>query len=617
MWVWFAAEAFGVGGALVGPVGPPVLSKATQLSIAPNPLGTTFILTAEVSVATDTVALLWPMEGIVPSSVIPVNPVFYSRIEPFTRGRVERFTCDELYTVTHWPTPPGCASYPIDPVPPPTGESAAASVGIDPVYADVDVEAGVVQPYDLPQWLIDRGLVLDPAYDLVLQEYVAAGFKVLAIRPDGPMAAGTWLPPVEFSVPTSGPHILPLRLGAAIATTEHQLVLYGVAPEEEGALTVANYARGFIEDDCMLPAGVSAEQWWSDGVEALRPGPLPSWLLVHADRPDSCQPCVSDPLEVFEIAQYGGGTEPEDTMVSRIEMPYLPTELIDDPEIAFDGESADVQLRWIATDTQLEFVFATCGEEDEPENPGTCPQIHVQRAGAPGWLSVVPLVGLAGLLLTRRRWVAAGALVLLLSAPSARAADRRPADRTPRYEAHAGLAVWGTDRLVPDGIEGGAPYALNPYLSIEGRWAAFGWSDGANVGPLVSLSGWTGNAAPGSQTSVVGFTLLEPSFGVDFRHGRLRERSLCPLARYGASFVVPIVGNSVTPTEAYVAGALHGGIGAWLGRGLLRPSVELRARVLPRTDGFETTFHENVGMPGWMFFPGTANLWIVVGLARL
>ncbi len=615
MW-WLAAEAFGVGGALVGPVGPPVLSQATQLSIAPNPLGTTFVLTAEVSVATEAVALLWPMEGVLPSSVVPVNPVFFGRIEPFTRGRVERFTCDEVYTVTHWSTPPGCASYPVEPVPPPSGEPAVESVGIDPVYADVDVEAGVVHAYELPQWLIDRGLVPDPAYDLVLQEYVAAGLEILAIRPVGPMAAGTWLPPVEFSVPTSGPHVLPLRLGASVATTEHHLVLYGVAPAEEGALSVPNYPRGFVEDDCMLPPGVSGARWWSDGLEALRTGSLPSWVLVHGDRPDSCQPCVSDPLEVYELAEYGGGTAPEDTIVSRIEMPLLPAELVDDPEIVFDGQPADVQLRWIATDEQLEFVFATCGETDEPDNPGTCPQIHLQRAGAPVWLALVPLAGIAALLLARGRW-AAGALVAVLVALPARAAERRPADRTPRFETHAGLAVLGTDRLVPNGLEDGAPYALNPYLSIEARWAAFGFSDGVNVGPIVSLSGWTGNAAPGSQTSDVAFTLLEPSIGVDIRHGRLRERSFCPLARYGASFVVPIIGNSVTPTEAYVAGGVHGGVGAWLGRGLLRPSIELRARVLPRTDGYETMFHENVGMPGWMFFPGTANLWIVVGLARL
>jgi len=615
MW-WMAVEAFGVGGALVGPVGPPVLSQATQLSIAPNPLGTTFVITAEVSVATDAVALLWPMEGIVPSSVIPVNPVFYARIEPFTRGRAERFTCDELYMVTHWPTPPGCASYPIEPLQPPTGEPAVESVGIDPVYADIEVEAGVVTAYDLPQWLIDRGLVLDPAYDLVLQEYVAQGFEILAVRPDGPMAAGTWLPPVQFSVPSSGPHLLPLRLGAAVATTEHQLFLYGVAPADEGALSVVNYSRGFVEDDCMLPPGVSAERWWSDGVEVFRADPLPSWVLVYADRPDSCQPCVSGPLEAYEIADYGGGTAPEDTIVSRIEMAFAPAELIDDPEIEFDGKAADVQQRWIATDAQLEFVFATCGEQDAPENPGTCPQIHLQRAGSPGWLAFVPLAGIAGLLLARSRWVAAAVIALLVTT-HARAAERRPADRTPRFEGHAGLAVLGTDRVVPDGIEGGAPHALNPYLSIEGRWAAFGFGDGVNVGPIVALSGWTGNAAPGSQTSDVGFTLLEPSVGVDFRHGRLRERSFCPFARYGASLVFPIFDNSVTPTEAYTAGGVHGGIGAWFGRGLLRPSVELRARVLPRTDGFETTFHENVGIPGWMFFPGTANLWIVIGLARL
>jgi hypothetical protein len=409
--------------------------------------------------------------------------------------------------------------------------------------------------------------------------------------------------------------VLPLRLGAAIATTEHHLVLHGVAPAEEGALTVTNYPRGFVEDDCMLPDGVSAQRGWSDGLEALRAGPLPSWVLVHADRPDSCQPCVTPPLETYEIAEYGGGTAPEDTMLSRIELPFAPDELVEDPEIAFDGQPADIQLRWIATDEQLEVVFATCGEAST-ENPGTCPKVHLERAAVPGWFALAPLAAF-GLLLTRRRWSALAALAILVAAPNARAAERRPADRTPRFEGHAGLAVLGTDRLVPEGIEGGAPYALNPYLTIEGRWAAWGWSDGSNIGPLVSLSGWTGNAAPGAQTSEIAFTLLEPSVGVDVRHGRLRERSFCPLARYGASMMFPILGNSVTPTEAYVAGALHGGIGAWLGRGLLRPSVELRARVLPRTDGFETTFHENVGVPGWMFFPGTANVWVVVGLARL
>jgi hypothetical protein len=596
----------------------------TQLSVAPSADGgTTFVVTAQVAIDTVDVALLWPMPGIVPSSVVPIPAEHFARIEPFTRGRVERYTCDELMTTVHWATPPGCASYEVAPLPEPSGEAAIDDVGADAVYADVDVEAVVVAPELLAEWLLVRGLAASPEMDAVLQAHVLAGDSFLAVHPLAPVPAGTFLPPVQFAVPSAAPHTLPLGLGAVAATTEHLLVLYGVAPADSGAVAIDNYAIGVVEDDCMLPEGISATAWYETGVEASRTQILPTWILVHGDRPDSCQPCVTDPLETFELADYGASGEPADTLVSRAELRYDGPELDEDPVVSFDGLERDASLRWIERDVDLGFAFATCGEEDQTAEAGECEDIHISKVEDPGCATApaaVPIAGVLGLLLLvrRRRWVGAVVAALLVAAvgDASAASVKRPKDRGPRWEIKGGGAFLGTERVLPEDAEGGAPYLLNPYLTVEGRSALVGWRDGANLGPIVALSGWSGAAAPGGD-GVVRFMLIEPTVGIDARHGRFLERGFCPMGHYGVSFVLPVLDPSVSPAKAYPSLALHGAVGAWLGRGRVRPSVELRARVIPRTDGYETTFHENVGVPGWMFFPGTANLWIVLGVAVL
>ena len=218
-------------------------------------------------------------------------------------------------------------------------------------------------------------------------------------------------------------------------------------------------------------------------------------------------------------------------------------------------------------------------------------------------------IGLAAFLLRRRRAIAILALLAVIPAHAA------PGELGPKTEVHGTLAVVGTDRVVPEGLEHGGPWLANPYLGAEVRrsWVALGKR--ANLGLLGGVRGWVGKAAPWSAGGVATFWLLEPEVGLDVRHGRFREASPSARFRYGLGLALPTLIPSTSPARTVPSAALPRGLRLVDRRGLERTSVELRGSVVPRTDGFETRYHPNVGLPGFMFYPGTANLWVVVGRA--
>jgi hypothetical protein len=185
----------------------------------------------------------------------------------------------------------------------------------------------------------------------------------------------------------------------------------------------------------------------------------------------------------------------------------------------------------------------------------------------------------------------------------------------PRTEVHGALALVGTDRLVPTGLEHGGPWLLNPFFGAEVRRSWIGLSQRANLGILAGVRGWGGKAAPWSARGLATFWLVEPQIGFDVRHGRFREASRSARVRYGADLTITTLAPSTSPAQSTASLGLHAGYGFWFGRGLSRTSVELRGSVVPRTDGYETAYHPNVALPGFMLYPGTANLWIVVGRA--
>jgi hypothetical protein len=621
----FLLPAHAVGGALVGAPGvAPPTSAGTQLSIAPDATGATLILTVQVAKDSETLAVLWPAAGLVPNSAVQEDPRWFGRLEASTRPRVEALSCDDLVETTHWKTPPGCASYDYVPPPPLRGEDASESVSAAPDYAPTDLAIEILQPEELEPWLLQWEFALEESYAAALQPHLDAGEPMVAIRPTSPVAAGQWLPPVRFRV-GAGDVVLPLTLGnsmdsAGAASTRHELHVYAVTPDEVPAPIIANYPREFVEDDCLLPAGKTGKEWMESARTKIEEqATLPTWVLEFAGPAESCSPCTDEPLDAFTLGALGADLDPDKARLARIWASALPETFDEDVVVSFTQGTpgVDFALDFVAPNAELEFAFPVCGQGEVTQDPGTCPNLHPPGQGCrlvPVRAGLAPLllVGLLGL--CRRRMWALALWLLPLGASAAPQTDRM-ADLSPRTEVHAGLALLGTDRVVPAGLERGAPWLGNPFFSVDVRQALWGWRDGRSVGLLGSLRGFTGRAAPFGDEGVLNFTLVEPMLSVDVRHGRFLEKDRIFHLRYGGGLTMPVMAPSASPARAVPSGVLHVGTGLWLGRGLARHIVELRAVVVPRTDGYETRYHENTGIPGFTWYPGTFNVWLLVGRA--
>jgi hypothetical protein len=629
--------AHAVGGALVGAQGAEVPTSAgTQLSIAPDDTGATLILTVQVAKDSEALAVLWPASGLAPNSALQEDPRWFGRLEASTRPRVEALSCDDLVETIHWKTPPGCSSYDYVPPPPLRGEDASESVSAAPDYAAVDLAVEILQPEDLEPWLLQWELVLDETYAAALQPHLDAGEPMVAIRPTSAVAAGQWLPPVRFRV-GPGDVILPLTLGTGAASTRHALHVYTVTPDDVPTPVISNYPREFIEDECLLPAGSTGREWMEAArAEIEAAATLPTWVLEHAAPADRCSPCTDEAMDSFTLGALGADLDPAEAQLSRIWASALPQGFDEDVVISFASGSPEVDfdLSFVAPNGELEFAFPLCGQAELEPDPGTCPDVRLPGQGC----TLAPLLGptrsgaaplllaaLLGLGRRKRRMLRRGTLrtlgplvsLLLLSqaAGAEPTPDGPPPDLSPRTEVHAGLALLGTDRVVPAGLERGAPWLGNPFFGADVRQGLWGWRDGRSVGVLGSLRGFTGRAAPFGDVGVLGFTLLEPMVELDIRHGRFLEQGTIFHLRYGGGLALPVMVPSASAARAVPSGVLHVGAGWWVGRGIVRHIVEIRAVVVPRTDGYETRYHENTGIPGFTWYPGTFNVWLLVGRA--
>ena len=633
-----SGAALAQGGALVGVIGEDTPQSAgTLVSIGRDGSGFTLVISAALSSAASDVALLWPAEGIVPGLSTAVDPRWMMRVEASTRPRQETLTCDEMLETLHWRTPPGCASYEVTVEEEPRGEDAAASAGVAPIFSAAAVEIELLQPADVETWLSARGLLLDEAMAAALQPHRDRGELVLAVHPLSPVQQGQWLPPVQLRIEPPGVDlaeaasasvVLPLAFGSVSSILRHELYLFGVAPDGAPDPVIENYPQELLSRDCMLPEGRTLEQWLSSERSAVEErAALPTWVIEHTGRADRCSPCTDAPLEPYTLGQLGLEAEPTEARLSRIWMSADPMGFDEDIIVSFPPASdlPERSTRVYTSSDALEFALPVCGSGYAPD-PGVCDGIHPpgSRCGtALPSLPALPLLSaviLAALLRARRsragRLPLALLLPLLSASPEASAASRdlRP-DLAPRTEVFAGMSVLGTDRVVPSGLSRGAPWLGNPYVGLSVRQSLYSWRGGRSVGLLAEVRGLHGRAAPFSDQGLVSFTLIEPVLSFDVRHGRFREQSPCSHLRYGAGLALPALVPSSSRGRIVPSGALHVGYGWWIGRGLSRHDLEISLGIVPRTDGFETRYHPSAAIPGFLWYPGTANLWISFGRA--
>ncbi|MBX2800407.1 MAG: DUF2330 domain-containing protein [Myxococcales bacterium] len=619
--LWAATStAWGFGGSFAGPLGTaPPPSSGTQVAVATRGEQTTVTVTTQAAEDIEGFAFLWPAPGLLAKSVRLPELDGLLELEAFTRPRVERITCDELLDTVQYRTPPGCASYDVTELaPPPRGEDAVGEVAIQGDFAAGEPEVTVLTVAQLQGWLDDKKLGITADVRAQLDPLLVDGTPLLAVFHADTLPRGSWMRPIRFDV-GPGDLVLPLAGWAAEASTAHELTLLTISDQVDANPTLLDAPVEGIEQDCRLSV-TDAEDYWEEATARLRARLDLPFVPVHASSAASCAPCTSDLLSPAALADLGvSGSELSALRVGRLFVRYIPGQLTSDPVLSFSEPATDWSTTWIADEPGLGFAWPACEGELDPSD--VCPTIDPPTSGgcsAAGAGSTAGFAALLGLMVLARRrraeralWLAC-LISLATAAPTATAAS---VDRSPRLELAVSTGLVGTDRVVTSAVQRGAPHVGAPFLGLGARYALWGWRDGANVGVAANLRGWRGSAAPGTEVPLT-FTLIEPSIAVDVRHGRWREGVVSPFFRYGVGAAFPWLKPNVSAPVSSVAGMLEVGVGGWIRlqpiEGL-RPSVELRLSVLPRTDGFVTDYHPTLGFPQVIFFPGTANLQLRIG----
>lgn len=393
--------ALGLGGSFVGGADqPPPQSDATQIALAVRADQTAVTITTRAAHDLQDIAWLWPAPGLDPASLSTPLSEGIEHLEAFTRPRLEQITCDELIEVLRYRTPPGCASYEVELLqPPPRGEDAVSSVGLDAAVLQSEPEVSALSPDQLDDWLADRQLVLDPLVRQQLQPWLDADHLLVAVYHRGPLGAGRWLPPVRFTVAGS---VVPLPLApfAEVATAPHELTVL-TATEDPGIdPALPGLPEGSVEAGCMLAGGTDPATWWQAALEDASAGGLPSYLRVHTGPADRCAPCSAELLSGGAAADLGVATAtPEALRVGRLALRYQPGQLAPggEPvalEVRFVPTGGDRDTTWIQRADGLGFAFPTCGGALDPDD--VCDEL--QPPDAAGCASAPAGAGLLGLL---------------------------------------------------------------------------------------------------------------------------------------------------------------------------------------------------------------------------
>ena len=623
IWWGLTSSAWALGGSFAGELGlVPPSSTATQVAIAIQGERTVITLTAQAAEDIEGFAWLWPAPNLDRDSITRPITGGIEQLEAFTRPRVEQITCDELVDTLRYRTPPGCASYEVPrQTGPNRGEDAIGDVALDATHTTANMEIAILEPVDVDSWLSERGLFITNVVREALQPWFDAGHPVIAGYHEDQLARGDWFEPIRFELLSRDPEMtLPLAGWAAESSTAHQLYVYTLHDDLQTDPQFLDYQQADIEDNCQLPLDTSADDWYQQTLRELEGRAEASWLRVSSSSAERCSPCTSEPLRPQDTADLGvPGVVNQDYRVNRLVLSYTPTQLPRDPRLSFNAEPDDVQTTWVARGDGLGFAFPECGRDLDPTD--VCPTIQTEDTRG---CSAVPMAPVSALLLVglvalvrRRRFqgalaaVAAGAF---LAATPAQAADDGSLDRRPVLEALVSSGLVGSNRVVLTDFDGGSPGLSSPFLGAQVRWAALGWKDGASVGLVAAIRGWRGRGSK-ERDFPIRFGFIEPSFGLDVRHGMVRDSgSVSPFVRYGARLAIPVLDPNTSGALSSLTALGHIGVGGWIGRGAFIPTFELRLTVLPRTDGLVTEYHPSLGLPTFTFFPGAANVELILGV---
>ena len=380
---------------------------------------TTLTLAADVQTDLSDFALVIPVPpGLEAADVSTVDPELVDRVFAWSDPRAVAYTCDvavEKGRVYREGPPIGCAEYDLvydhgtdeDGLAEP-GEADASAVVVEASFTEAEYEIVVLSATegdDLLAWLDQEGFSVPDSTASVLQGYLDAGSQFLAAKVAlGAVPEGrTWLSPLQLRYPQEA-LALPIRIGTASAepgaAQEVSVVVLG-----EGEVAISNYPEVTVEDACMWPEGEDFSDYYAGALEtAFDEASSAGWVREYSwPLWKKCDPCTVPqaftPEEMETLGAVGSGGY----WLSRLRFRATPEQATDDL-VFYDTKLEEAaQLRYVAYDHQLEYLFPTCGAGWAAE-PGECPDAGEPALGCS--VSVRPALSglaLAFALLWRRR----------------------------------------------------------------------------------------------------------------------------------------------------------------------------------------------------------------------
>lgn len=607
-----AGPAWSFPGTFVAPGGEAPTVEAAYVVLVRQGDRTTLTVAPRLDAETPQVALVLPLPTGDVHHVADVPPSYLQRVAAFAAPRIGRITCEDLIDDRYHPTGPGCGSFDPEPPPPPLGPQATGSMALDATWALGSWNARLVRVQEgddeLQEWLDAEGLALPEGAADTLAGY--AWFLVAKLAPED----GEMLQPLQVAY-RDPDFVLPIRPGGVPGSVQ-DLVITAITDASAGAVVVDNYTRAFMPDECMLPRE-AFEAWYEENLDAaLLSGAMPSWMLEYVGTPGHCDPCLGDPLEPYELTDFGFQGDPSTALISRVRMRYRAEQLVDELQLALI-EHPPTQIRYIEHSREIEFAYPICGE-GFASDAGVCDGLLLPErreagctTGAPraGWLALVLAVAAV-----RRRRLAPAVLLAALLAPKVASASEPPrASDAPRFELMGTTTLVSTDRVRFAAYERGGPHLLMPMVGLEARWPLF--TLGAGHGGITGgVRGFLGNATPGQPDMPVDFRFVEPHAGLDIRWGTPSGR-LAPTARAGLQAAFAWLDNTAYGGHTSIGALLHASGGVYVGDGSHPLLLELQASLVPRTDAWGVYFDPVVRMPDWIYYAGALDLSLVVGVA--
>lgn len=425
-----AASAF--CGTYVGSPGAGLVNRSSQVVVARQGDLTTLTLVADVTGDAADFALLMPVPVAVgPSDVRVVDPAVVDRLDRYSAPRLVSYGCDDAVTLEHLGAVPGCAGMAVgcaasteDPL-----GSLPEEVVFDAATAGVTVQAAfTAAAYEivvltatgadgLYAWLDASGFAVPAGGEEVLQEYLDAGNAFLAarVRLDAPPEEAARLPPLQVRY-RSADWTLPIRIGTISARGEQEVVVYALTDEAGGDVAIANYPELSVEDECLWrpEPGEDLAGFYREALADARPAEGPgwqveyAWVLYRLEPSVKCDPCTVEAHELYdpgELAELGFVDQGGGPLLTRLRMVYDPAEATQDLLLYTTGAHPENrQIRYVADDRRLEFLFPVCGQGYLPE-PGSCGDgqggPRRDRACWPVALGLVGVIGALGLRRTR------------------------------------------------------------------------------------------------------------------------------------------------------------------------------------------------------------------------